>query len=145
VNHSLFLKWGFRKLAVLVTIRYAPRQFEPTYLRVFESGELAGRVERALSLVARAQPVPRNCGVNRPDDKTGVCRTGRCVIVSSYFPHYGEENCLRRWQGLGTIFLSACNLALSSAKTSTSLDLSRPLATALPNAVRAAQRQRPDG
>jgi putative pyruvate formate lyase activating enzyme len=30
--------------------------------------------------------------------------------VSSYFPHLGEENCLRGWRGSGTIFFSWCNL-----------------------------------
>jgi putative pyruvate formate lyase activating enzyme len=30
--------------------------------------------------------------------------------VSSYFPHFGEEDCLRGWNGSGTIFFSHCNL-----------------------------------
>jgi putative pyruvate formate lyase activating enzyme len=30
--------------------------------------------------------------------------------VSSYFPHLGEEDCLRGWRGSGTIFFSLCNL-----------------------------------
>jgi putative pyruvate formate lyase activating enzyme len=30
--------------------------------------------------------------------------------VSSYFPHHGEEDCLRGWNGSGTIFFSWCNL-----------------------------------
>jgi putative pyruvate formate lyase activating enzyme len=30
--------------------------------------------------------------------------------VSSYFPHRGEEDCLRGWNGSGTIFFSWCNL-----------------------------------
>ena len=28
----------------------------------------------------------------------------------SYFPHFGEEDCLRGWNGSGTIFFSMCNL-----------------------------------
>jgi len=39
-----------------------------------------------------------------------VCKVGRYAIVSSYFPHHGEEDCLRGWRGSGTIFLSGCNL-----------------------------------
>jgi putative pyruvate formate lyase activating enzyme len=35
---------------------------------------------------------------------------GRQARVSSCFPHHGEENCLRGWQGSGTIFFSGCNL-----------------------------------
>ena len=30
--------------------------------------------------------------------------------VSSAFAHFGEEDCLRGWQGSGTIFFSGCNL-----------------------------------
>jgi putative pyruvate formate lyase activating enzyme len=30
--------------------------------------------------------------------------------VASYFPHHGEEDCLRGWKGSGTIFFSLCNL-----------------------------------
>ncbi|RMH97448.1 MAG: radical SAM protein, partial [Calditrichaeota bacterium] len=29
---------------------------------------------------------------------------------SSYFPHFGEEDCLRGWRGSGTIFFARCNL-----------------------------------
>jgi antitoxin (DNA-binding transcriptional repressor) of toxin-antitoxin stability system len=31
-------------------------------------------------------------------------------VVASHFPHFGEENCLRGWNGSGTIFFSGCNL-----------------------------------
>jgi putative pyruvate formate lyase activating enzyme len=31
-------------------------------------------------------------------------------LVSSYFPHTGEEDCLRGWRGSGTIFFAGCNL-----------------------------------
>jgi putative pyruvate formate lyase activating enzyme len=31
-------------------------------------------------------------------------------VVSSAFPHFGEEDCLRGWRGSGTIFFSLCNL-----------------------------------
>jgi putative pyruvate formate lyase activating enzyme len=36
--------------------------------------------------------------------------TGRYAVVSSCFPHFGEENCLRGWRGSGTIFFANCNL-----------------------------------
>jgi putative pyruvate formate lyase activating enzyme len=38
------------------------------------------------------------------------CFTGRYARVSSAFPHFGEEDCLRGWHGSGTIFFSFCNL-----------------------------------
>ena len=31
-------------------------------------------------------------------------------MVSNAFPHFGEEDCLRGWNGSGTIFFSHCNL-----------------------------------
>src|SRR6266511_6198805 len=33
-----------------------------------------------------------------------------CALQASWFPHFGEENCLRGWNGSGTIFFSGCNL-----------------------------------
>ncbi|NIN33920.1 MAG: radical SAM protein, partial [Gammaproteobacteria bacterium] len=39
-----------------------------------------------------------------------VCNTGRYAFVSSAFAHFGEENCLRGWNGSGTIFFGMCNL-----------------------------------
>jgi putative pyruvate formate lyase activating enzyme len=43
-------------------------------------------------------------------DEWGVCRTGRLALVSSAFPHFGEEDCLRGRRGSGTIFFAMCNL-----------------------------------
>jgi putative pyruvate formate lyase activating enzyme len=48
--------------------------------------------------------------VNRLAGETRVCHTGRHAVVSSAFPHFGEEDCLRGWNGSGTIFFSMCNL-----------------------------------
>jgi len=85
-------------------------KFEPAYLRLYESGELARRVERAIAELADCTLCPRDCHVNRQANKFAVCRTGRFARVSSYFPHLGEEDCLRGWSGSGTIFFSWCNL-----------------------------------
>jgi putative pyruvate formate lyase activating enzyme len=38
------------------------------------------------------------------------CFTGRHARVASAFPHFGEEDCLRGWNGSGTIFFAFCNL-----------------------------------
>jgi putative pyruvate formate lyase activating enzyme len=84
--------------------------FEPTYVRLHESGELTRRVDRGLQLLADCTVCPRDCHVNRLQDKYAVCKTGRYAEVSSYFAHMGEENCLRGRNGSGTIFFSWCNL-----------------------------------
>ena len=85
-------------------------EFEPAYLRVYESGELQRRVEQALAALADCTLCPRDCHVNRLADKFAVCKTGRYAVVSSYFAHFGEEDCLRGRNGSGTIFFSWCNL-----------------------------------
>ena len=68
------------------------------------------RVEQAVESLASCAVCPRNCGVNRLEDRAQVCNTGRLARVSSFFPHLGEEDCLRGWHGSGTIFFSFCNL-----------------------------------
>jgi putative pyruvate formate lyase activating enzyme len=67
-------------------------------------------VNRALASLADCRICPRDCQVNRLEDKWAACKTGRNAIVSSYFPHFGEEDCLRGWNGSGTIFFTHCNL-----------------------------------
>jgi putative pyruvate formate lyase activating enzyme len=84
--------------------------FRPAYLSLWRSGELVSRVERALSKLGDCVLCPRDCHVDRLADKFAVCRSGRYVRVSSYFPHFGEEDCLRGTRGSGTIFFSGCNL-----------------------------------
>jgi putative pyruvate formate lyase activating enzyme len=90
------------------TVRRA--SFQPAYLKLWESGELSLRVELGLEKLADCALCPRNCHVNRLEDQTKVCKTGRYAIVSSHFAHFGEERCLRGTCGSGTIFFSACNL-----------------------------------
>jgi putative pyruvate formate lyase activating enzyme len=83
--------------------------FRPAYLSL-GSTELHRRARRAIATLAQCRACPRDCGVNRLEDKWAACKTGRYAIVSSYFPHFGEEDCLRGWRGSGTIFFGHCNL-----------------------------------
>ncbi len=53
---------------------------------------------------------PRQCGVNRFQGETGVCRTGDEAVVASYGPHFGEESVLVGRKGSGTLFFTHCNL-----------------------------------
>ena len=86
------------------------RGWEPGYLALHRSGELAARVEQALAGLAACRVCPRDCDVDRLGDRHAFCRTGRYAAVSSAFPHFGEEDCLRGWNGSGTIFFTHCNL-----------------------------------
>jgi putative pyruvate formate lyase activating enzyme len=82
----------------------------PAYLALHASGELARRVERALASLQSCRVCPRDCDVDRLADRYAFCKTGRHAVVSSAFPHFGEEDCLRGWNGSGTIFFGHCNL-----------------------------------
>ncbi len=84
--------------------------WEPAYLALHRSGELSRRVERAVESLHSCRVCPRNCDVDRLADRYAFCKTGRYAVVGSYFPHFGEEDCLRGWNGSGTIFFSHCNL-----------------------------------
>jgi putative pyruvate formate lyase activating enzyme len=86
------------------------RDFAPAYLKTHKSGLLAEKVAAAQALLRSCQVCPRECEVDRWNDKAGVCKTGRRARVSSAFAHRGEEDCLRGWEGSGTIFFSGCNL-----------------------------------
>lgn len=86
------------------------QEFEPAYLALYQSGDLQKRAAVAVQGLANCLACPRQCGVDRLANETAVCKTGRYAIVSSYFAHFGEEDCLRGWNGSGTIFFSLCNL-----------------------------------
>ena len=84
----------------------------PAYLELLENGELARRAGEAVAALADCAACPRQCHADRRRDDSlrSYCRTGRRAIVSCAFPHHGEEDCLRGWNGSGTIFFSQCNL-----------------------------------
>jgi putative pyruvate formate lyase activating enzyme len=74
------------------------------------SAQLHQRARAAVAGLADCRACPRDCRVNRLEDKWAACKTGRYAVVSSCFPHFGEERPLRGWNGSGTIFFSHCNL-----------------------------------
>ena len=84
----------------------------PAYLKLHDSGELVRRAREAVDALADCVCCPRQCHVDRrqPDSPQSYCRTGRLALVSSVFPHHGEEDCLCGWAGSGTVFFSQCNL-----------------------------------
>ena len=90
--------------------RFVLDPFEPSYLTLHRQGELTDRVAAGLHELEECCACPRNCHVNRMENQTRVCHTGRYARVASFFAHFGEEDCLRGWRGSGTIFFSLCNL-----------------------------------
>lgn len=75
--------------------------------------ELQERAEIAWSWLESCEICPRLCRVNRLAGEQGRCRAGAELLVSSVFPHFGEESCLVGAGGSGTVFLSSCNLRCS--------------------------------
>ncbi len=83
---------------------------KPSYLESQRSGVLKQRIEAALAVLENCRLCPRHCEVNRLEGELGVCNTGRQAVVSSYNPHFGEEDPLVGRSGSGTIFMTHCNL-----------------------------------
>src|ERR1700751_1328637 len=86
------------------------KDFVPAYLKTFEEGTLQGRAAEAIEALRSCRVCPRDCEIDRFNNKIGVCKSGRLARVASAFPHFGEEDCLRGWNGSGTIFFGWCNL-----------------------------------
>jgi putative pyruvate formate lyase activating enzyme len=86
------------------------KDFVPVYLQAFEDGILQQRAEQAIESLRLCKVCPRDCEIDRFNNKVGVCKSGRLARVASAFPHFGEEDCLRGSDGSGTIFFGWCNL-----------------------------------
>ena len=82
----------------------------PCYLETYASGRLAAKVEEGLEALRSCRLCPRLCDVDRLANAYATCLSGRYAVVSSAFPHFGEEDCLRGYAGSGTIFFGHCNL-----------------------------------
>lgn len=84
--------------------------FAPSYLALYESGELQRRIAALEQLLGRCTLCPRDCLVNRLSGELGLCRAGDRLQIAAAFPHFGEEPPLVGQGGSGAIFVSWCNL-----------------------------------
>jgi putative pyruvate formate lyase activating enzyme len=84
--------------------------WEPVYLETQRRGLLQAKIDGAYEVLSQCTLCPRNCRVDRHHGELGVCRTGDRPVVSSYAPHFGEEDPLVGSRGSGTIFFTHCNL-----------------------------------
>jgi putative pyruvate formate lyase activating enzyme len=82
----------------------------PAYRNLLEKDRLAERVTAAYQHLSICDVCAWECPVDRHAGELGVCRTGILAKVSSYGPHFGEENPLSGTRGSGTIFFTRCNL-----------------------------------
>jgi putative pyruvate formate lyase activating enzyme len=84
--------------------------FRSAYLGLYEKETLGDRVSEARAILKSCRLCPRECEVDRTSEEKGYCRTGAQAVVSSYSPHFGEEEPLVGVRGSGTIFFTHCNL-----------------------------------
>lgn len=83
--------------------------FKASYIKLYEEGTLLKRVKEAKKHLTECYLCPHECGVDRSRG-VGFCRAKDEAIVSTYGPHFGEEDVLVGYRGSGTIFFGYCNM-----------------------------------
>jgi putative pyruvate formate lyase activating enzyme len=82
----------------------------PSYLDAYQNGTLDKVAEEVYAMLSSCALCPRRCGINRLDNETGFCKTGRKARVYSFAPHHGEEPPVSGERGSGAIFFSGCTM-----------------------------------
>jgi putative pyruvate formate lyase activating enzyme len=82
----------------------------PSYIRTKADGTLENRANELEERLRSCTLCPRKCRVDRLSGALGHCQAPAELLISSVFPHYGEEAPLVGAGGSGTIFLTHCNL-----------------------------------
>ncbi len=78
-----------------------------TYLT---DSDWTARIAELKRIAARCELCPRRCGVDRGAGETGFCGAPAGLVISSIFPHHGEEPPLSGTGGSGTVFFTHCTL-----------------------------------
>ncbi len=100
---------GLRGLVCQPIIKLGMPNTRPSYLGLSEA-EFEERVAKLYEILQSCALCARQCKVDRLQGEQGFCRSGMKPVVSSCFPHFGEEPPLRGTRGSGTVFLAHCNL-----------------------------------
>jgi putative pyruvate formate lyase activating enzyme len=88
-------------------------KYEAAYLKTYRGDLLKEKTEKAFQILENCTLCPRSCKANRLQGEKGHCKAGLEPEVSSYSPHFGEENPLVGRHGSGTIFFAHCSLRCS--------------------------------
>ena len=88
----------------------AHSQIEPGYIALFHSGELERRAHALESRLTSCDICPRECNVNRLEDKLGFCHSSYLPVISAICAHQGEEPVISGNRGSGTVFFGNCNM-----------------------------------
>lgn len=84
--------------------------FEPAYIKTYKKGLFTEKIKTAYEILSSCELCPRKCKIDRLSGQKGICKTGEKAYVSSFNPHFGEEQPLIGSNGSGTIFFTHCNL-----------------------------------
>lgn len=63
-----------------------------------------------LEMLSNCLLCPRNCGIDRLNNKRGFCNAGKNIKAAHVWLHKWEEPCISGENGSGTVFFSNCNL-----------------------------------
>jgi putative pyruvate formate lyase activating enzyme len=83
----------------------------PSYLALFQSGELNSRASALLELLASCHVCPRNCRVKRLMDRRAVCETGRFAATAWHGIAREHIPCDRGGMYPGTVVFAHSNLS----------------------------------
>lgn len=83
--------------------------YKGSYIKLLDNGILKERAEKLKEHMEECSLCPHNCKIARREGK-GFCEAGDLALVSSYSPHFGEEDILVGNRGSGTIFFGHCNM-----------------------------------
>jgi putative pyruvate formate lyase activating enzyme len=78
-----------------------------TYLSSLEWDEKIAALDATAASCALC---PRTCNVNRRSGERGFCGAPDGLVISSIFPHHGEEPPISGTRGSGTVFFTYCTL-----------------------------------
>lgn len=84
--------------------------WQPPYVALHASGELARRAAALRDLARDCSLCPHDCRVARLDGRLGFCRMPPGAVVAASTAHFGEEPEVSGNRGSGTVFFGGCNL-----------------------------------
>jgi putative pyruvate formate lyase activating enzyme len=82
----------------------------PASYTLLTGNEWDERIETIERIVSRCELCPRRCTVNRLKGERGFCGAPGGLVISSIFPHHGEEPPISGSGGSGTVFFTHCTL-----------------------------------
>jgi putative pyruvate formate lyase activating enzyme len=82
--------------------------WEPSYLALHRSGELAARAQAAQAAQQSCAVCPRRCAVDRTANGRGACGVGAEPVIAAWNVHMWEEPPITGTRGSGTIFFAGC-------------------------------------